>query len=162
MAGKVLQAVFCLAGLICGVAPALAQDAGSVTYGDWEQHCNVAGRCVLSQANADAITGDIRMRTEISLDTDDQVLFSVTVPASVLLTEGPWLTVDGVFIGELTYTQCPNGCRASIIFTREEFSLVHSGERGVITVSATGRRIGMILSLDGLAEGVSSTRVFKN
>ncbi|ABD54943.1 invasion associated locus B family protein [Jannaschia sp. CCS1] len=146
-----------LALVLCHIAPAAAQSPDqSTVFGDWERVCSTDGACVFSQANADADTNDIRMRTEISRVSDTQILMSVVVPDSVLLTEGPWLTIDGIYVGELNYVQCPGGCLARILFTDQQFRLVSGGTRGVITVTAGGQRVGLVVSMDGLQDGLAS------
>lgn len=138
-------------------APAPAQEAENVVvFGDWERVCTDEGRCTFSQANADPETGDIRMRTEISALSDTQTLLSVIVPDSVLLTEGPWLTVDGLYVGELNYVRCPGGCLARMVFTPQQFQLVAGGTRAVITVTAGGQRVGLVISMDGLQTGLAA------
>ena len=94
------------------------------------------------------------MRTEISMVSDNGILMSVIVPDSVLLTEGPWLTVDGVFVGELNYVRCSNGCLARILFTYQQFRLVSGGNKGVIAVTAGGERVGLVISMNGLEDGL--------
>lgn len=143
--------------MLWNVSPAHAQtDVETVTFGDWERTCRAGVQCVLSQSNADSGSGDIRMRTEISLPSHKQVLMSVVVPNIVILTEGPWLTVDGIFVSELKFVNCQNGCLARVLFTNPMFGLVTGGKRGIVTVSAGGQRIGLVLSMDGLAEGLQS------
>ena len=139
--------VLCLAG---------PSDAQTEIFGDWERNCAPDEPCTFTQANADAETNDVRMRTEISLVAPGQILMSVVVPDSVLLTEGPWLTVDGIYVGELNYVRCPAGCLARILFTEAQFNLVANGTRAVITVTSNGQRVGLVISLDGLLEGLTS------
>lgn len=158
MASKALRRLAGLvaAALLLTTAPN-AQTAGEPTvFGDWERTCITGPDCTFTQANADAATNDIRMRTEISIVSDTQILMSVIVPGSVLLTEGPWLTVDGIYVGELNYVRCSSGCLARILFTDQQFSLVSGGSRGVITVTANGQRVGLVVSMDGLQEGLAS------
>jgi len=131
-----------------------------VVFGDWERSCSEGESCTFTQANADAETNDIRMRTEISMVSDTQILMSVIIPDSVLLTEGPWLTMDGIYVGELNYVRCSGGCLAQVLFTDQQFQLVSSGNRGVITVSAGGRRVGIVVSMDGLQAGLASMSDF--
>jgi invasion protein IalB len=74
-----------------------------------------------------------------------------------LLTEGPWLTVDGLFIGPLTYVTCAGGCLARTAYTEAQFTLIAQGQRGVVTViTNTGQRIGVALSLAGLPEAAKA------
>lgn len=145
--------------ILLQVTPAFTQTlVEQATYGDWERTCAEGGECILSQANADPETDDIRMRTEISVVSDSQILMSVVVPDTVMLTEGPWLTVDGIYVGELNYIRCSQGCVARVLFTPEQFRLVANGNRGAITVTAAGQRIGIVVSFDGLAEGLVTLR----
>ena len=159
-----LAASVCLSALlilqpIYGHAQESPQEALETrVFGDWQQFCTADGACRLTQANADPETEDIRMRTEFSRVAENQILMRVIVPNSVLLVDGPWLTVDGVYVGELNYVRCSSGCEATIIFTNAQIRQVVGGNRGVITVTAGGQRVGIVISLDGLAEGITSVR----
>ena len=111
----------------------------------------------LTQANVESGTDNVRMRSAVSLSSDNRVLLSVTLPTAVLLTDGPWLTVDGVFVGELEYLTCASGCLARTGFHPGAFGLISGGSRGIVTViSNSGQRIGVTLSLSGLADGVTA------
>lgn len=159
MADKSRRVAALLAGALAlfQVAPAAAQSfAETKIFGDWQRNCVDVSSCTLTQANASPGTDDIRMRTEISVVAETGILISVIVPESVLLTEGPWLTVDGVFVGAFTYVRCANGCLAQILFPDQQFRLVSGGNRGVVTVSVGGRRVGLVLSLNGLEDGLAS------
>lgn len=144
------------ASLALGLAlPVWAEEAPQV-FGDWEMACAEAG-CTLSQANAEAGTDNIRMRTEFSLTARDRLLLSVTVPAAVLLTEGPWLTVDGLYLGKLDYVSCTGGCLSRAYFSGAEIGLLAGGQRAVVTVTTSaGQRLGIPVSLDGLAAGLTA------
>lgn len=98
------------------------------------------------------------MRTEFSRVAGNQTLMRVIVPNSVLLVDGPWLTIDGVYVGELNYVRCSGGCEATVVFSDAQFRQVVGGKRGVITVTVGGQRVGIVISLDGLAEGINSFR----
>lgn len=152
-------AIFALLVLhpIAGLAQGGTNEAFETrVFGDWQRSCTADGACQLTQANADSESQDIRMRTEFSRVGADQILMRVIVPDSVLLVEGPWLTIDGVYVGALNYLQCSNGCEATILFTDTQVRQVVGGDRGVITVTAGGQRVGIVISLDGLAQGLAS------
>lgn len=135
--------------------PVWAQDTPQV-FGDWEMACAEA-LCTLSQANAEAGTGNIRMQTEFSLPAPDRLLLSVTVPTAVLLSEGPWLTVDGLYLGKLDYVSCTGGCLSQAYFSGAEIGLLAGGQRAVVTVTTTGgQRLGISVSLAGLTEGLTA------
>ena len=127
-------------------------------FGDWQQSCTADGTCRLTQANVDSETEDIRMRTEFSRVAENQILMRVIVPNSILLVDGPWLTIDGVYVGKLNYVRCSSGCEATIIFSNTQIRQVVGGNRGVITVTAGGQRVGIVISLDGLADGIIFVR----
>ena len=155
MASNLLRLTTILVLALLQTAPADAQtSAEPEIFGSWQRTCLDGASCKLAQANADPKTNDIRMRTEISMVSDNGILMSVIVPDSVLLTEGPWLTVDGVFVGELNYVRCSNGCLARILFTYQQFRLVSGGNKGVIAVTAGGERVGLVISMNGLEDGL--------
>lgn len=136
-------------------SPAMAQEAA--VFGDWEMTCVDDEPCKLTQANVESGTDNVRMRSAVSLSSDNRVLLSVTLPTAVLLTDGPWLTVDGVYVGELEYITCASGCLARTSYNWAAFGLISSGSRGIVTViSNSGQRIGVTLSLSGLADGVTA------
>jgi invasion protein IalB len=134
---------------------AMAQE--TAVFGDWEMTCAADEPCKLTQANVESGTDNVRMRSAVSLSSDNRVLLSVTLPTAVLLTDGPWLTVDGVFVGELEYITCASGCLARTSYHPGAFGLISGGSRGIVTViSNSGQRIGVTLSLSGLADGVTA------
>jgi len=152
------QAFLALALTCVLPAAARAEDAVSKeTFGDWDYTCVADGACTLTQANVEKGTENVRMRTEIARLTSGQVVLSVTLPENLLLTEGPWLTVDGLFIGPLTYLTCGDGgCTARAAYTAAQFGLLAKGARGVVTViTNSGQRIGVAMSLNGLTNGLS-------
>lgn len=148
----VLLAIISMVALPASLA--MAQE--TVVFGAWEMTCVDDEPCKLTQANVESGTDNVRMRSVVSLGSDNRVLLSVTLPTAVLLTDGPWLTVDGVYVGELEYITCASGCLARTSYYRAAFGLISSGSRGIVTVvSNSGQRIGVTLSLSGLADGVT-------
>lgn len=126
-------------------------------FGDWEMTCVDDEPCKLTQANVESGTDNVRMRSAVSLSSDNRVVLSVTLPTAILLTDGPWLTVDGVYVGELEYITCASGCLARTSYSPAAFNLISSGSRGIVTVvSNSGQRIGVTLSLSGLVDGVTA------
>ncbi len=155
--GSALPSAARAAALVLALAaPVGAQGTGEV-FGDWELACPDEGDCTLSQANAEPGTDNVRMRSVFTAPGGERLLLSVTVPSSVLLSEGPWLTVDGVYLGALDYVNCTSGCLARTFVTAGEATMLAAGSRGVVTVTTSaGQRIGIPVSLNGLTAGLTA------
>lgn len=99
---------------------------------------------------------DTVLRSEFTRTGDTgNVVMAVQVPNSVDLRAGPWLTIDGLYITEMTYSDCRHGCRAITRFEESAIDGVLQGRNGMITVvGLDGRRIGLRLSFAGLSEGL--------
>ena len=137
--------------------PALAQDAAATeVYGDWELSCQGEPKiCSLSQANVEESSGNVRMRTEIMRLASGQYLLQLSLPQTVLLTDGPWLTVDGVYIGPLSYISCAAGCIARTTYSTGEIQSLINGTRAVVTVlTVGGQRLGVAMSLSGMKDAI--------
>lgn len=130
--------------LFASAAVAQAQD----TF--WDSACD-AGVCVASQINVNA-EGDAVMRTDITSYPDGSALFSVRIPNAVLLGEGPWLTVGGVYLAEMAYVHCANGCIATATLSPDLATGFYLDADAVVTVVGLDRsRRGIPVSLRGLA-----------
>ena len=141
--------------------PAIACSDSNNTYGDWELKCvkGLAGgtQCSISQLNKRRDTGDVVMRSEITSTGKDGLLLSIIVPQDVLLTSGPWLTIDGLYVDKLTYLSCKGGCIATLPLDQSRLPLLLHGNRGVLTVTLnSGQRIGISLSLKGITKAIKA------
>lgn len=102
---------------------------------------------------------DIILRSEFTrAPAAGNVVMTVQVPRSVDLRTGPWLTIDGLYITEMTYFDCRDSCRAVTMFDASAVDGVLQGRNGMITViGLDGSRIGLRLSLAGLSEGLTQS-----
>lgn len=147
MAGKWLVANLCL----LAVCP-LAVHGQEGSY--WQQQCD-GSTCIASQINVNA-DGDAVMRTDIAAGPDKSLILSVRVPDKILLSEGPWLTVSGVYIAEMEYVHCANGCIATVILPESTSSgLLTATEAMVTVVNLDGSRRGIPVSLTGLSASLT-------
>lgn len=139
------------AALGCASSAAVAE-----SYGDWELSCPEGLTCRLTQTTADR-DGNTVMQTLVGVDGSKKLFLQITVPNSVALTEGPWLTVDGLFLTELTYQNCPGGCVAQIPITAFLLSSLTSGSLAKVTVARPdSTRVGISMSLTGLKDGIAA------
>lgn len=142
--------------LIAGLLAVFCTGANAET-GYWDSVCD-AGACVASQLNVNG-DGEAVMRTDISAFADGSVLFSVRVPNAVLLDEGPWLTIGGVFVGALSYLHCANGCIARMTLSAELATGLFSGADAVVTVVGLDlSRRGIPVALAGLEDALFPAR----
>lgn len=135
------------------VGAAHAQDTRA--FGDWDEICTDA-TCVLAQQTQRPNSDDIILSSEFRVDpATDTVTMRVRVPRQVDLRQGPWLTIDGLFVGKMTYLNCEIGCSSFVRFDRAAIDGLLVGERGMITVIGTrGTRLGLPFSLQGLRAGL--------
>lgn len=139
--------------------PATTWPSSATAYGDWELQCvseSAPGTgCSISQLNKRRGTDQIVMRSEITSHPGRGLLLSMKVPQDVLLTSGPWLTVDGLYLDQLTYISCKGGCIATLPLDQARLPYLLHGNRGVLTVVlSSGQRIGISLSLKGITEAI--------
>lgn len=96
------------------------------------------------------------MRTDVALTSGDGLILSVRVPSNVLLSEGPWLTVSGVYMAELEYVHCASGCTATVVLPSDLAQGLLSASDGMITViSIDQSRRGIPVSLVGLNDALT-------
>jgi invasion protein IalB len=161
---KFWHILLALITLVPNLTYAQAEEAPveGITFGNWEKLCRpgVEAReaCRLIQLNKNAASGNVIMRTEIAIAENGNLVFLATVPLGLDLSDGPWLSVDGVYIAELKYDRCSvNGCNAVGVFGRFETSFFLNGENAVITIQPQeGVRVGISISLGGFLEGYES------
>ncbi len=154
-----------LSGLLvsCLMFPLVAWSAETTSYGDWELECRTRSdsraACTISQLNKRRGTEEIVMRSEIVALKGDGFLLSMKVPQDVLLTTGPWLTIDGLYVEKLTYHSCSGGCVATLVLNQQILPFFIQGKRGVLTVVLTsGQRIGITLSLTGITSALKALK----
>lgn len=148
MAGK---AVLLSSLLLAGTASA------EESFGSWDVTCSDDKICLAEQVNQDK-TGETVMRTDIA-PVDGGLVLQVKVPAKVRLTEGPWLTVDGVYISDLKFENCANGCLARVALPSARAAALTQGKQAMITVTGLdGRRIGIPLLPTGLSDAITSIK----
>ena len=147
MAGKaVLAAALLLAG---------AAHAGT-SYGDWNVTCPDGKPCMAEQINQNRKSGKTVMRTDIA-PVKGGFFVQVQVPSAVRLDEGPWLTVDGVFVTALKYETCTDGCVARVALPAARASALTQGKSAMVTVTGLdGRRIGIPLMPTGLDKALAA------
>lgn len=151
-----IPALFLGAGLLA--SGAVAQTEDTAVFGDWEKRCIARAEggqeCRLIQINKNAANGNVVMRSELAVSGEGNLVVLFGVPLSISLNEGPWLTVDGVYVAELSYERCTaSGCNAIGVFGRFETTFLLKGKRAVVTLQPqNGVRVGIPVSLDGLPE----------
>ena len=144
--------------LATALLPAIACAQDGAVFGAWERICTPDATCYLSQVNQRPETGETVMRTDVAPVDGGGVIVAVRVPSAVSVTEGPWLTVEGVYIGELTYQHCASGCVASATLPAGLAAALTSDGNAVVTlVTLEGARVGVPILLDGLGAGLSAT-----
>lgn len=137
-----------------GLALILGVCIGNSTHATenfWSNVCS-EDRCVAVQKTGDN-AGNIVMETRVSQHLSGGLTINVRVPNKVSLLDGPWLTADGVYIGELDYLQCPDNCFAEITLSKTIAEALLSVDKGMITlVGMDGRRLGVAFRPAGLAD----------
>lgn len=146
-----------LLGAALALVPAVLPAQETATFGAWERLCAADGGCILSQVNRRPGTDDTVMRTDIAPLDGGGLLVAVRVPSAVRLDEGPWLTVEGVFVTALSFRNCAAGCVASATLPPGLAASLLSGGRAVVSlVALDGARIGIPVQLDGLRDGLGT------
>lgn len=136
------------------LALGLVQTAQSQDTALWELICE-NNTCAAVQLNANA-DGRAVMRTEVVRNGDNSLLISVRLPNAVMINDGPWLTVSGVYLSEMEYLNCFQGCVASVALPVNLAEGLLSASEAVVTVIGMDKtRRGVPINLVGLRETLS-------
>ena len=152
MGTSLLRAILLIGSITAGPA-SYAQE--SRVFGDWEEICTDT-KCVLAQETQRPNSDDVILSSTFNVERKtDTVIMRVNVPRQVDLRQGPWLTIDGLFVAQMSYVNCENSCLSVVLFDRSSIDGLLVGDRGMITVIGTsGTRLGLPFSLKGLRDGL--------
>ena len=159
---KTLARAACLAAIAGLVAPAYAQQNGTVraTHGSWSIICDTpAGasseQCIMMQNVVAEDRTDLGLSVVILKTADRKAeIMRVLAPLGVLLPTGLGLYIDKKDNGRAYFKQCfSDGCYAEVILEQQLIETLRSGQEATFIVFATPEEgIGIPVDLAGFGE----------
>ena len=156
-----------LAGSLLIPFTALAQEAESVTYGDWGYKCDKSPDgdqelCYVFQNVTKKEGGQLVLGARIAYrEGQGDPLIVVTVPLGSLLPPGAALVMEGVEPIKMAYFLCANeGCTTvASALTPDMVEAMKKGENAVVRVAAPNKQVvGLPLSLKGFTKALDSIK----
>ena len=156
-----------LAGSLMLFNPAHAQDAKTVTYGDWGYKCDKSpdGKqelCYVFQNVTKKEGGQLVLGARIAYrEGQGDPLVVVTVPLGSLIPPGAALVMEGVEPVKLAYFLCANeGCTTvATPLSPDMVTAMKKGNQAVVRVAAPNKQVvGLPLSLKGFSKALASLK----
>jgi len=156
-----------LAGSLMFLNPAQAEDAKTVTYGDWGYKCDKSpdGKqelCYVFQNVTKKEGGQLVLGARIAYrEGQGDPLVVVTVPLGSLIPPGAALVMEGVEPVKLAYFLCANeGCTTvATPLSPDMVTAMKKGEQAVVRVAAPNKQVvGLPLSLKGFSKALAALK----
>lgn len=156
-----------LAGFVMLLNPVQAEDAKTVTYGDWGYKCDKSpdGKqelCYVFQNVTKKEGGQLVLGARIAYrEGQGDPLVVVTVPLGSLIPPGAALVMEGIEPVKLAYFLCANeGCTTvATPLSPDMVTAMKKGTQAVVRVAAPNKQVvGLPLSLNGFSKALASLK----